>query len=280
MQSWRALIVAHRSDPRIQRKLSLRTKQGYHRITDDILEKNADKAVAETTRQHVRAIHTKLSPTPRKADGVVQVISLLWNYAKKHLDWPLGENPAANIELYGKSREFETWPEWLINALPKAPHAVQVAAECILGSGQRPSAAILMRHDDFEGDDMWVRDEKGKERFKVYCPDRLRIFVASIRKTGAYLLPKNLTEPLGYSAVEKQFRTWRKTLGDAARPYSLHGLRKLAIIQLAEAGCSDAEIQAVTNQSLAMVAYYRQKADRTKLSKAAQIRRDQNRNET
>lgn len=60
----------------------------------------------------------------------------------------------------------------------------------------------------------------------------------------------------------------------------MHGLRKLAIIQWAEAGCSDAEIMGVTAQSAAMVAYYRQRASRKKLSKAAQIRRDQNRNET
>lgn len=59
-----------------------------------------------------------------------------------------------------------------------------------------------------------------------------------------------------------------------AGAYTLHGLRKLAIVQLAESGASDAEIQAVTNQSAEMVAFYRKRADRKKLSKAAQMRRD------
>ena len=125
-----------------------------------------------------------------------------------------------------------------------------------------------------------VLDEKSNKRLDVYCPDRLRLFVASIQKTGAHLLLKNLTQALGYSPVEKGFRAWRSTLGDEAKPFTLHGLRKLAIVQLAEAGCSDAEIQAVTNQSPTTVAYYRQEASRLKLSKTAQIRRDQNRNET
>lgn len=62
-------------------------------------------------------------------------------------------------------------------------------------------------------------------------------------------------------------------MGENARPYVLHGLRKLAIIRLAETGCSDAEIQAVTNQSAEMVAYYRKKASRRKLSQAAHKRR-------
>ena len=70
------------------------------------------------------------------------------------------------------------------------------------------------------------------------------------------------------------FRSWRSRLGDRAKPYSLHGLRKLAIIELAEAGASDAEIQAVTGQSAEMVAYDRAKANRKQLSKAAQTRRD------
>lgn len=278
--SWQTVVIVWRKDQRVQRKLSESTKISYRRTMDAILEKNAGKPVSDTTRQHVRAIHDKLAATPRKADHMVQVIRLLWNFAKDKLDWPLGDNPAAKIDLYGKTREFEAWPDWMISALPRAPADVQTAAELILGTGQRPSAAISMRHDDFDGDEMWVFDEKGNDRFKVYCPNRLRLFVGSTRKTGAYLLAKNLTQPLGYSAVEKQFRDWRLTLGDKAKPFSMHGLRKLAIVQLAEAGCSDAEIQAVTNQSPAMVAYYRQKASRKKLSKSAQIRRDQNINET
>lgn len=60
---------------------------------------------------------------------------------------------------------------------------------------------------------------------------------------------------------------------DAA--YSLHGLRYLAAVELAEAGCSDAEIQAVTgHKTLAMVQKYRAEASRKRLSKQAQERRE------
>ena len=108
---------------------------------------------------------------------------MLWTYAKDKLDWPLGDNPAAKIDLYGTNRQYEPWPDWMINQLQSAPDVVLVVAELILGTGQRPSAAIAMRHDDFDGDQMSVLDEKNDERIEVYCPDRLRRFVASIRKT-------------------------------------------------------------------------------------------------
>ena len=78
---------------------------------------------------------------------------------------------------------------------------------------------------------------------------------------------------MGYDAIEKPFRAWRANLDLEAKPFTLHALRKLAIIRLAEAGASDAEIQAVTDQSPQTVAYYRRKDSRLKLSKAAQERR-------
>lgn len=121
---------------------------------------------------------------------------------------------------------------------------------------------------------MIVTDEKSDEEFEVFCPDRLRNFIANRPSTGKHVLAKNLTQPLGYGAIEKRFSAWRKGLGKEALKYSLHGLRKLAIIQLAESGATDAEIQAVTNQSMETIAYYRQKADRKRLSQNAQKRRD------
>ena len=80
--SWQAVVIAWRKDQRIQRKLSESTKISYRRTMDSLLEKNAGKAVADTSRAHVCAIHDKLAETPRKADHMLQVIRLLWNYAK------------------------------------------------------------------------------------------------------------------------------------------------------------------------------------------------------
>ncbi|KIC22480.1 tyrosine-type recombinase/integrase [Leisingera sp. ANG-Vp] len=271
--TWRKLIVAWRKDPRIQGDLAESTKRTYRRDMDRILEKNADKDVRRTTRQAVRAAHDKLADTPRKADKYLQTIRLLWNYGQKELDWPLSENPASGIRMFGRQREYEPWPEWLINKLKDAPQSVRTAAELILGTGQRPNAAIKMRRDQFRAEWMEVLDEKAGESFETYCPEDLRRYIDALPNTGRHVLAKNLSQPLGYDSVEKAFRTWRNGLGDKAKPFVLHGLRKLAIVRLAEAGCSDAEIQAVTGQSAEMVAYYRKRASRKALSRAAQKRR-------
>ena len=162
----------------------------------------------------------------------------------------------------------------MVEALEEAPFRVQVLANLILGTGQRPGAAVAMRRDQLRGEWMVVRDEKGKQDLEVYCPQELRGFVAKIPVEGQHLLSKNLTEPMTYQAIEKDFSAWRLSLGRDAKTFSLHGLRKLSIIRLAEAGASDVEIQVVTGQSAEMVAYYRKKANRRKLSKSAQERRE------
>ena len=123
-----------------------------------------------------------------------------------------------------------------------------------------------MRHDHFRFPDVLLRDEKSKSEHELTCPKPLFDLYHEIERAGDYLIPKNLKEPLGYDVLQKQFSAWRNTLGPHAQKYSFHGLRKLAIIRLAEAGCSDAEIQAITNQTLETVAYYRRGANRKKLS--------------
>lgn len=94
--SWRELIVAWRQGQRIQGKFADSTKTSYRKTMDAIMEKNGPKEVRKTTRSAVRMAHAKLNRTPREADKYLQIISLLWNYASRKLDWPIGENPASS----------------------------------------------------------------------------------------------------------------------------------------------------------------------------------------
>lgn len=266
-RTWRELVTAYRAGPRY-RKLAPRTRDSYNATIEWILEANSEKSVTSLTRQKLRKLHIKYAGTPRKADMLVQIVSILTNYARKHLDWPI-DNPAEGMELHGQQREYEPWPDWMVNKLPDAPEMVRSAGELILGTGQRPSAAIAMRRDQFRGEWMTVTDEKGDDSYDIFCPVPLRRYLATLPKRGAYVIAKNLTAPVRYDAVEKAFRAWRTDLGEKATPYSLHGLRKLAIVRLAEAGCTDAQIQAITNQSPQTVAKYRKRASRKKLSRQA-----------
>jgi hypothetical protein len=246
------------------------TKRKYRPILDDLRAKSGHVDVTLVRRSEVEAIHEKYADTPRMADHRLQVLSVLFQHAIR-LEW-MTHNPAAGVEIYGIQREYEPWPDWMVDKLPTAPFNVRTAAELILGTGQRPTAAIEMRFDQFHGEEMTLYDEKMDEGFNVYCPEPLQEYIASLPRKGKHILARNLTECVGYNTVASAFQKWRASLGPAAKPYVLHGLRKLAIVRLAEAGWTDAEIQAATNQSAQMVAYYRQKANRVRLTKNARER--------
>jgi hypothetical protein len=278
--TWANCIKEWGADAKNQKSLSLGTKKSYKREFDKIFDKNADKSMSATTRHAIRKKHIAMSETPRAADWMLQSVSILWNFAKDQLDWPLGDNPAARLEKYGAQKEFRAWPDWMLDALDDAPEVVRIAGGLIHGTGQRPSAAIAMPRTAFQGEWVTVVDEMGDSSFRIYCLENLRLLIDSLEGGSRHVLSKSDTSPLSYSSVEKKFRTWRETLDklaglhdDNARKYSLHGLRKRACVELAEAGCSDAEIQSVTGQSLEMVAKYRKEARRKEMSRTAQMRR-------
>jgi hypothetical protein len=53
------------------------------------------------------------------------------------------------------------------------------------------------------------------------------------------------------------------------RKLVFHGLRKSAVVMLLEAGCTDAEVAAITGQSREMIVHYSVMVNQRKLARAA-----------
>lgn len=247
------------------------TKKKYRPILDDLRAKSGHVDVTLVRRSEVEAIHEKYSDTPRMADHRLQVLRLLFAHAIR-LEW-MTHNPASGVELFGTQRSYEPWPGWLVEQLIEtAPEDVSILGEIILWTGQRPNAAAIMKWSDVTPERMTVLDEKRRERFDVHTPEGFWEFLQGLPRKGEHIIAKTLRSPVGHQTLSRHFREWRDGLGPPAAPYVLHGLRKLSIVRLAEAGWTDAEIQAATNQSAQMVAYYRQKANRVRLTKNARER--------
>jgi hypothetical protein len=60
----------------------------------------------------------------------------------------------------------------------------------------------------------------------------LREFIDGLRIEGQHLLPKNLTEPLTYHAVEKTFSAWRLSLGSRDKNIASTGSESLRSFNL------------------------------------------------
>jgi len=86
------------------------------------------------------------------------------------------------------------------------------------------------------------------------------------------MLARNLRQHLAKRTTQQRVLDVRKTIG--ATDFVVQGWRDNTAVSLAEAGCSDSEIQAVTGHpTLAMVQKYRAQANQKRLGKQAQQRR-------
>lgn len=276
--TWSALIESYRASSRYK-KLAPGTRRKYETVLLYLIDKNGDKDMRKVTREHIRAVHAKFSDTPRTADLHVQVLRIILGWAERELQW-IPKNPAVGIELFGAQKEFRPWPVEAQTAYRKA--CLNAKDEIALtffmlgtGTGQRAQDCCRMRWDQYDGEFMEVVQEKTKEHLWVACPGFLRSYLDSLPKRGKFIMPKNLTQMLGYDTVFKRFAAVRDLISEEHRDLVPHGWRFTAAVALAEAGCSDAEIQSVTgHRTLKMVQKYRAQANQKRLSRQAQAKRD------
>ncbi len=282
--TWEKLVVSYYGSPAFKR-LGKGTQANYRRHCEATRDKNGSKDVRLFRRKHALASRDALQDTWSKANERVAVLSILCKHAVD-LEW-IERNPVVDIAKL-KGNEYEAWPDIKLRAFERFcdEHHLTTARiifELGIGTGQRLGDCIKMRWEDFDGEYVCVVQEKTDEKIWVYCPARLQIFITKLPKSGAFILARNLTQPLGKRAVQKAVEDVRSGIGamhGAARLVP-HGWRYTAAKQLAEAGCSDSEIQAVTgHKSLTMVQKYRSQANQKNASKRAQQRREQNTNGT
>ena len=282
--TWGALISLYVTSPSFKAK-SKGTQANYRRHCREIEAKNADADVRKFRRKHAIAARDALADSWSKANDRVAMLSILCKFAVD-LEW-IERNPVVDIPKL-KGGEYEPWPEEALTAYRRycESEGATVALTAMMlavNTGQRLGDSIKMKWSDFDGEYMSVVQEKTGERIEVYCPDELRAYLAALPQEGAHILAKNLRQPQSMRAVQKAIEDVREALGYLKGPNRLvpHGWRYTAAVQLAEAGGSDSEIQAVTgHRTLEMVAKYRARASQKKASKRAQIRREQNKDGT
>lgn len=282
--NWNALIISYYRSPAYL-GLAAGTRANYRRHCEEIREKNGSKDMRTFRRKHAIEARDKLSTTWSKANERVAVLSMLCRHAVD-LEW-IDRNPVVDIDKL-KGGEYEPWPEAKLAAFERCCEATgntiaRTAYELATGTGQRIGDCCAMMWDDFDGEFMSVVQEKTGAKISIYCPQRLRDYLTNLPKRGRYILARNLTQPIGKRAAQKAIEEVREKIGALSGATRLvpHGWRYTAAVRLAEAGCSDAEIQSVTgHKTLAMVQKYRAAANQKRTSKRAQTMAERNENGT
>ncbi|MEY8117621.1 tyrosine recombinase XerC [Falsihalocynthiibacter sp. BN13B15] len=269
-----ALVTSYYQTPRFK-SLKPNTRTEYRRTLELIREKNGKRDFTKMRRRDVIAARDAYADTWRKANAMVEQLSILANHAIE-LEWIIA-NPASGVSKL-KGGEYHPWPEDKLEAFERYCKRESLDTELLAfhlctGTGQRIGDVVKMEWSHFDGEYMEVLQEKTNSRVWVFCPARLRAHLANAPRAGKHILAKNLTTPISKRHVQKLVLEVREAIG--AKEFVIHGWRYNAARELADAGCSDSEIQAVTgHKTLTMVQKYRAQANQKKLSKTAQERRN------
>jgi integrase len=129
-----------------------------------------------------------------------------------------------------------------------------------------------MRWTDIEADQIHVEQSKTGKRLWVSIHKDLKAVLITLPRSGAFVL----VDEQGEAWTDEAFKSaWRRLMQDdrlaeiKRKRLVFHGLRKSAVVMLLEAGCTDAEVAAITGQSRDMVEHYALAVSQRRLAAAA-----------
>jgi integrase len=267
-----ALSVDYRSAPEFT-SLEPKSQRDYDRDLERLKPIESCKAV-DIRRKHIIRLRNKIANASgaRAADHFVSVVSALFRCGLD-LDYDLQINPAHGIKRLAKSKSFEVWPREVCEAFEKShpPTYLLTAYQLGRGLGLRASDIVRVGPAHREGDTIVIRCRKTQKSSGVDAHASMSIELRTYLET----LPKGLLyvrlddgSSLDANTLAKRMRSHLDGLGITG--YSVHGLRHMRGMELAEAGCSELEIMVqlghVTPQ---MAAHYTKAARRKWLATSA-----------
>jgi enterobacteria phage integrase len=244
------------------------TIRAYRGVLDQLKEAYGGRRITDLRERHIRAIRKRFKSTSR-ADLAVMLLGTLWTYAKEELAMELGINPAADIaRLHRRGWSHEPWPQWVIEkfeseARPKP--IAQLALALLLYTGQRGSDVVRIKWADYDGIGIAVRQLKTGAHLWIRCHKKLKAILDSTPRQSEFILTSRYGS--GYTAGGLRDLITAATAQIGAVGCTAHDLRCNAAIALAEAGCNDHEIMAVTgHRTFREAQRYTAKANQKKLS--------------
>jgi integrase len=249
-------------------------KPSTQAVRRNILERfrreHGDKPVAKLQHEHIASIIAAKANTPEAANNLRKVLRHLLDHAVAIR--MITANPAAGIRKFKTVGDgVHTWSEDEVAAFEKRHplgSRAYLALALLLCTGQRRSDMVRMGWQHVRGNKIAVRQEKTNTPLLIPIVPALARALDAVPSGNLTFL---LTER-GAPFTSAGFGNWFRDRCDEAQlpQCSAHGLRKLAATRLADAGCSEREIMAVTGpKSVSEVSRYTKAADQSRLAEQA-----------
>jgi integrase len=250
-------------------RLGPRTRYAYRLVIERFLAEHGHRLVREMRREDVKKIMARKAATPGGANDLLKKIRALMKFA---IDAELRpDDPTRRVKLYPEG-EIHTWTDdeisqfearWPIGTRERMAFAL------FLFTGQRKSDVVRMAWTDIVGKAIKVVQAKTGAKLTIALHPDLQEILGRWPRRHVAILTTAFGKPFSIAGFGNMMGDAIRGAGLPARCVS-HGLRKAAARRLAEAGCSEKQIAAVTgHRTLKEVARYTRAADQERLAAQA-----------
>jgi integrase len=273
-------LASSKFDPKSEQCFAAGTRYNYRKALDllkarigagmlvDLDSEALDVYSASIEREHGASV----------ADQQVNLISNLWEFAKgfKEFKRKGRMNPTLDCKRHYKAGKGHVpWPDGVIERFEQtAKPPLRLAVTVLRYSAQRGGDCIAMKRNDFDGERIRVVQEKTGTPLWLKCPKPLREVLRKQPYVSDHILNSIWKRPYANSttlghAIERHL----KKLGIAG--YTMHGLRKNAAVELAEAGATVDELMDVLgHRTPKMALYYCKLANQRRVNENAVVKWD------
>ena len=229
--------------------LAASSKKTYRSTLERFRAKHGNKLVASLERQHIKAMLGAMSDRRAAANKFLDKLHILMALAVDE-GWRK-DDPTVGIKGYRyKSEGFHTWTEEEI-ALFEAHHPIgstaRLALALMLFTGQRRSDVVRMGRQHIDGSRIRVRQQKTGAPLLISLHPNLSKILERSPSTDLTFLLTQYGRPFSANGFGNKMRGWCDAAG--LPQCSAHGLRKAVARRLAEAGCTNPQIKAITGHT-------------------------------
>lgn len=274
IKDFKALVEAFQSETNpFWTKLAASTQRGYRTSGDIIKETWGDDLPVDLTTVDAQDAIDALGETPAKANQFRAFLSRLmaWGASRGYCK----TNVVEMTEKIPGGEPWVPWPNWAFEILLEhAPFHMQMIAMSAFFTGQRQGDVLAMTKPKAGENTIAVRAQKTGNTVWIPIHFAYRKWIDRVPTSDSVMLHAG-ARATSYKSPDG-FRTeWQKLMAkDAIKPFRenrivFHGLRKNAVINLLEVGCTENQVGAICNMSAQMVQHYGREVALRSLAKDA-----------
>lgn len=265
-----AMLIQHYQGSPAWNGLAEATQDRYVRYLRPLMKIGHYKIAALSRRELITIRDAFAADRPAAANAFIRAASALYAWGIEN-DWA-EVNPAMRIKPI-PGGHFPAWTsDAATRALDEMPEHLRRLVLLALFTGQRRADLCRLAWSNYDG--ARIRLTQGKTGTALVIPVHpvLKAAMDGWERRATTVLVNARGWPWKPESASKGMKEAVDRLGFPPT-WNIHGLRKLAAANLAEAGCSAMEIAAITgHKTLGMVSFYTQSADQERMATAAIIR--------